>query len=301
MAVRVGVNGFGRIGRVFFRAALEAPDIDVVAVNDLADAKTLAHLLKHDSVHGTLAAEVTAKGEAIFVNGREVRVCSVKDPAALPWGDLGVDIVVESTGVFRDKATSSKHLRAGAKKVIITAPAKDPDITVVLGVNEQRVRPGSPRARLERVLHHQLPGHGGQGAARQLRHPPRLRVDRALVHQRPARPRLPAQGPAAGAGRRPQHDPHHHRGGHRGRPGAARAEGQAGRHRHPGAHRQRLGGRPHGGAGAAGERGGDQRGVPRRGGRAAQGNPGRHRRGAGLRGLQRRPAFLDRGPAARPR
>jgi glyceraldehyde 3-phosphate dehydrogenase len=141
MAVRVGVNGFGRIGRVFFRAALEAPGIDVVAVNDLADAKTLAHLLKHDSVHGTLAAEVTAKGEAIFVNGREVRVCSVKDPAALPWGDLGVDIVVESTGVFRDKATSSKHLRAGAKKVIITAPAKDPDITVVLGVNEQRYDP----------------------------------------------------------------------------------------------------------------------------------------------------------------
>ena len=141
MAVRVGVNGFGRIGRVFFRAALEAPGIDVVAVNDLADAKTLAHLLKHDSVHGTLAAEVTAKGEAIFVNGREVRVCSVKDPGALPWGDLGVDIVVESTGVFRDKATSSKHLRAGAKKVIITAPAKDPDITVVLGVNEQRYDP----------------------------------------------------------------------------------------------------------------------------------------------------------------
>ncbi len=141
MAVRVGVNGFGRIGRVFFRAALEAPGIDVVAVNDLADAKTLAHLLKHDSVHGALAAEVTAKGEAIFVNGREVRVCSVKDPGALPWGDLGVDIVVESTGVFRDKATSSKHLRAGAKKVIITAPAKDPDITVVLGVNEQRYDP----------------------------------------------------------------------------------------------------------------------------------------------------------------
>jgi glyceraldehyde 3-phosphate dehydrogenase len=141
MAVRVGVNGFGRIGRVFFRAALEAPGIDVVLVNDLADAKTLAHLLKHDSVHGTLDADVTAKGEAIFVNGREVRVCSVKDPAALPWGDLGVDIVVESTGVFRDRATSSKHLRAGAKKVIITAPAKDPDITVVLGVNEQRYDP----------------------------------------------------------------------------------------------------------------------------------------------------------------
>jgi len=95
MAVRVGVNGFGRIGRVFFRAALEAPDVEVVAVNDLADAKTLAHLLKHDSVHGTLDAEVKAKGEAIFVNGREVRVCSAKDPATLPWGEMGVGIVVE--------------------------------------------------------------------------------------------------------------------------------------------------------------------------------------------------------------
>src|SRR5713101_5536801 len=141
MAVRVGVNGFGRIGRVFFRAALETPEIEAVAVNDLADAKTLAHLLKHDSVHGALEAEVVAKGEAIFVNGREIRVCSAKDPATLPWGEMGVDIVVESTGIFRDKATSSKHLQAGAKKVVITAPAKDPDITVVLGVNEQQYDP----------------------------------------------------------------------------------------------------------------------------------------------------------------
>ncbi len=101
MSIRVGVNGFGRIGRVFFRTALEASDIEVVGVNDLADAKTLAHLLKHDSVHGTLAADVQAKGEAIFVNGREVRVCAQKDPAALPWKELGVDVVVESTGIFR--------------------------------------------------------------------------------------------------------------------------------------------------------------------------------------------------------
>jgi glyceraldehyde 3-phosphate dehydrogenase len=141
MGVRVGVNGFGRIGRVFFRAALQAPELEVVAVNDLADAKTLAHLLKYDSVHGILDAEVTHKGEAIFVNGREVRVCSAKDPATLPWGEMGVGIVVESTGVFRDKATTTKHLQAGAKKVVITAPAKDPDITIVLGVNEQQYDP----------------------------------------------------------------------------------------------------------------------------------------------------------------
>src|SRR5213593_2003830 len=141
MSVRVGVNGFGRIGRVFFRTALESKDIEVVGVNDLADAKTLAHLLKYDSVHGVLSAEVSARGEAIFVDGREIRVCALKDPAMLPWRELGVDVVVESTGVFRDTASTSKHLQAGAKKVIITAPAKDPDVTLVLGVNEQAYEP----------------------------------------------------------------------------------------------------------------------------------------------------------------
>src|SRR2546427_8358951 len=145
MAIRVGVNGFGRIGRVFFRAALGSPEIEVVGVNDLATAKTLAHLLKYDSVHGTLGAEVVAKGEAIFVNGREIRVCSVKDPAALPWKELGVEVVVESTGLFRDTATASKHLQAGAKKVVISAPAKDPDVTIVLGVNEHTYDPARHR------------------------------------------------------------------------------------------------------------------------------------------------------------
>jgi glyceraldehyde 3-phosphate dehydrogenase len=137
MSIRVGVNGFGRIGRVFFRTALGDSEIEIVGVNDLADAKTLGHLLKHDSVHGGLPAEVTAKDGAIFVDGREIRVTALKDPASLPWKELGVEVVIESTGVFRDTATASKHLQAGAKKVIITAPAKDPDVTVVLGVNEQ--------------------------------------------------------------------------------------------------------------------------------------------------------------------
>jgi glyceraldehyde 3-phosphate dehydrogenase (phosphorylating) len=145
MSVRVGVNGFGRIGRVFFRAALGSPELEVVGVNDLATAKTLAHLLKYDSVHGPLGAEVVAKGEAIFVNGREIRVCSVKDPAALPWKELGVEVVVESTGLFRDTATASKHLQAGAKKVVISAPAKDPDVTIVLGVNEHTYDPARHR------------------------------------------------------------------------------------------------------------------------------------------------------------
>jgi glyceraldehyde 3-phosphate dehydrogenase len=145
MSIRVGVNGFGRIGRVFFRAALEAQDIEVVGVNDLADAKTLAHLLKHDSVHGNLPAEVSAKDGAIFVNGREVRVLALRDPGSLPWRELGVDVVVESTGLFVDTATASKHIQAGAKKVIITAPAKDPDVTLVLGVNEAMYNPAKHR------------------------------------------------------------------------------------------------------------------------------------------------------------
>jgi glyceraldehyde 3-phosphate dehydrogenase (phosphorylating) len=146
MSIRVGVNGFGRIGRVFFRTVLAGGnDLEVVGVNDLADAKTLAHLLKHDSVHGGLAAEVSAKGEAIFVNGREVRVCAQRDPASLPWKELGVDVVVESTGLFRDTATASKHIQAGAKKVVITAPAKDPDVTIVLGVNEKTYDPAKHR------------------------------------------------------------------------------------------------------------------------------------------------------------
>mgnify|MGYP001601918486 CR=1 FL=1 len=136
MTVRVAVNGFGRIGRIFFRAALEANDLEVVAVNDLTDAKTLGHLLKYDSVHGVLDAEVQVKGEALFVNGQEIKVCAQKDPVTLPWKDLGVQVVVESTGIFRDRAGAGKHLTAGARKVIITAPAKDPDLTVVLGVNE---------------------------------------------------------------------------------------------------------------------------------------------------------------------
>jgi glyceraldehyde 3-phosphate dehydrogenase len=145
MSIRVGVNGFGRIGRVFFRAALEARDIEVVGVNDLADAKTLAHLLKYDSVHGVLPAEVSPKNGSIFVNGREIRVLALKDPGSLPWKELGVDIVVESTGLFVDTATASKHIAAGARKVIITAPAKDPDVTLVLGVNESAYDPAKHR------------------------------------------------------------------------------------------------------------------------------------------------------------
>src|SRR3712207_414899 len=136
MSVRVGINGFGRIGRNVFRAAQESSaDIEIVAVNDITDSKTLAHLLKYDSVFGVFPGEVQERGGAIAVDGREVKVLSEKDPAALPWGDLGADVVIESTGLFTKRDAAAKHLDAGAKKVIISAPATEPDATVVLGVN----------------------------------------------------------------------------------------------------------------------------------------------------------------------
>ncbi|MEW6408739.1 MAG: type I glyceraldehyde-3-phosphate dehydrogenase [Nitrospirota bacterium] len=137
MAVRVGINGFGRIGRNFLRATIDFTDIEIVAINDLTDAKTLAHLLKYDSVHGRFNAMVSTGDDSIVVNDKRIKVFAKTDPSELPWADLGVEIVVESTGRFVDRAGASKHLTAGAKKVIISAPAKEPDVTMVLGVNEE--------------------------------------------------------------------------------------------------------------------------------------------------------------------
>jgi glyceraldehyde 3-phosphate dehydrogenase (phosphorylating) len=141
MAVKVGINGFGRIGRNILRAALGDTSIDFVAVNDLTNAATLAHLLKYDSVLGNLHAKVEAKTDIISVDGDEFKVLSLRDPAQLPWKDLGVDIVFESTGLFTQRNDAAKHIAAGAKKVIITAPAKGPDLTVVLGVNDDTYDP----------------------------------------------------------------------------------------------------------------------------------------------------------------
>ncbi|MDY6821548.1 MAG: type I glyceraldehyde-3-phosphate dehydrogenase [Deferribacterota bacterium] len=136
MSVRVGINGFGRIGRCVFRSALKGGlPIEFVAVNDLTDPLTLAHLLKYDSVHGIADFDIDHTDKSLIVNGKEIRVLSEKDPSNLGWGNLGVDVVIESTGLFRSREAASKHFDAGAKKVIITAPAKSPDITVVLGVN----------------------------------------------------------------------------------------------------------------------------------------------------------------------
>jgi glyceraldehyde 3-phosphate dehydrogenase len=136
MAVKVGINGFGRIGRNLFRAALAAgADLDFVAVNDITDTGTLAHLLKYDSILGRFPGEVEAGEGSISVDGRQLKVLAERDPAALPWGELGVDVVIESTGLFTGREDAAKHLAAGAKKVIISAPAKQPDVTVALGVN----------------------------------------------------------------------------------------------------------------------------------------------------------------------
>jgi glyceraldehyde 3-phosphate dehydrogenase len=136
MAVKVGINGFGRIGRNLFRAAHAAgADLDFVAVNDITDTGTLAHLLKYDSILGRFPGEVEAGEGSITVDGKELKVLSERDPAALPWGDLGADVVIESTGLFTGREDAAKHLRAGATKVIISAPAKEPDVTVALGVN----------------------------------------------------------------------------------------------------------------------------------------------------------------------
>lgn len=141
--MKIGINGFGRIGRLVLRAAFikGAQDLEFVAVNDLADVQVLAHLLKYDSVHGRFPAEVEHKGDAIFVGGKEIKVLSVKEPQGLPWRELGVDVVVESTGAFTDREKAFLHLSAGAKKVVISAPAKKPDITIVMGVNHENYDP----------------------------------------------------------------------------------------------------------------------------------------------------------------
>ena len=138
MAIKVGINGFGRIGRNIMRAAKGDSNIDIVAVNDLTNAVTLAHLLKYDSILGNLEADISASGDRITVDKDEFQVLSVKDPAQLPWKSLGVDVVFESTGLFTDRDSAGKHIAAGAKKVVITAPAKKPDITVVMGVNADK-------------------------------------------------------------------------------------------------------------------------------------------------------------------
>ncbi len=208
MGIRVGINGFGRIGRNFFRAQHEREsDLEIVALNDLGDAKTMAHLLRYDSNLGPFPGEVELADGVLEAAGEKVKILSERDPGALPWSDLGVDVVVESTGFFTDREGAQKHLDAGAKKVVISAPATDPDLTVVLGVNDDAYDAAVAPHRLERLLHDELRRAARQGSPRARRDPERLHDDHSRVHERPGDPRLPAQGPPPGPRGRDQPHP----------------------------------------------------------------------------------------------
>ncbi|MGR3319145.1 MAG: type I glyceraldehyde-3-phosphate dehydrogenase, partial [Candidatus Anammoxibacter sp.] len=142
MAIKVGINGFGRIGRNVFRVMSQRNEIDIVAINDLADSKALAHLLRYDTVHGRFAGSIEAKDDALVVNGKNIKLIAERDPTKLPWGALNVDMVLESTGIFTSRDACAKHLEAGAKKVLLSAPAKDAiDATIVMGVNDKSLKP----------------------------------------------------------------------------------------------------------------------------------------------------------------
>ena len=228
MAVRVGINGFGRIGRNVFRAAHEAgADVEIVAVNDLTDAATLGTCSSTTPSSARSRARCRVSGDSLVVNGNEVKVLSERDPAALPWGDLGVDVVIESTGFFTKRADAAKHLEAGAKKVIISAPATEPDATVVLGVNFDEVYDaGQPPRHLQRVVHDELPRAGRQGPQRPGRHREGPDDDDPRLHGGSEPPGRAAQGPAPRPRGRDQP--------------RARLDrrGQGDRPRHPGAQRQ---------------------------------------------------------------
>ena len=245
MAVRLGINGFGRIGRNFFRALHSlGADVEIVALNDLGDANTMAHLLRYDSNLGPFPGEVELGDGVIRAGGQEMKMLSERDPAALPWGDLGVDVVLESTGFFTTREGGQKHLDAGAKKVVISAPATDPDITLVIGVNDDEYDTSTHHivsnascttncvAPMAKILHELAGIESG------------LHDDDPRVHERPAGARPPAQGPAPRACCRDQPDPDvdRRREGDRSRP--PRAEGEGRRHLGPRARPDRLGHRP---------------------------------------------------------
>ena len=293
---RIAINGFGRIGRCVVRAAIERgeKDLEFVSINDLTDTKTLAHLLKYDSVHGVLAADVKATEKGILVNGKEIEVTAIKVPANLPHQKNKVDLVLECTGLFTEREKAEGHLKAGAKKVLISRAGEGPG-------HHGRLRrstttsydPAKHNDHLERVLHDELPRAGREGPARELRHQARPDDDDPLLHERPEHPRPAAQGPAPRARRGAVDDPDDDRRREGGRRGPPRAQGQARRHRDPRADAERLARRSHRRAREAGDRRGDQRRVQegRRG--RAQGHPRVLRGAARVGRLQRQPALVD--------
>ena len=244
MSIRIAINGFGRIGRDYLRASMHTEDVEVVAINDVTDTVSLARLLRHDSTFGPLDRDVEALDDTLIVDGRKIAVTAIREPAELPWRDHGVDIVIESTGKFRTREAAGAHLTAGARKVLISAPGKGVDATIVLGVNDCDLRPGQAPRHLQRLVHHQLPGAHGEGAAGLVRHRAWLHDHGARLHERPERARRAAQGPAPGPRRSGQHHPDHDRcgeGGGRGHPGD---RGQARRCRAARAGGRRIAGGP---------------------------------------------------------
>ena len=252
MAKRVGINGFGRIGRNFYRAYLDKdPGFEIVAVNDLAAPDVLGHLLRYDSTHGKLHQEIEISDGEISVGGNTFRVLAERDPSALPWKDMEVDVVVESTGLFTNREGASQHLTAGADKVVISAPATDPDLTIVLGVNDDAYDAEKAPRHLQRVLHDQFGRPDGQDPARQLRDRLGLHDDHPRLHDRAAAPG-PGGDDAEGEARsaphargRDQHRPGLDRRCEGDRRGDPRAEGGAGRNgdarARPGRQRHRPG------------------------------------------------------------
>ena len=232
MALKAGINGFGRIGRNVFRAAHAAgADIDWVGVNDITDTETLAHLLKYDTILGPFPGEVEPTENGIVVDGDELRVFAERDPAALPWSDVGADVVIESTGLFTKREDAAKHLDAGAKKVIITAPATGPDVTLVLGVNDDAYDPQGHHVISNASCTTNCLGPGGEGAARRDRHRARDHDHDPRLHGRPAPAGRPPQGPAPRARGGGQPGAHLDRRRQGDRPRGARAGRQAERHR----------------------------------------------------------------------
>ena len=192
--MRIGINGFGRIGRNFTKAIVERhPEIEIAAVNDLIDAKQCAHLFKYDSNYGTYEGNVEAQDGGLRIDRQKIRVFAERDPAKLPWKDLGVDVVIESTGLFTDAAKARAHIDSGgAKKVIISAPAKGEDITIVLGVNDRPLRPRQAPRNLERVMYDELPRDGRETDHRCVRLGQGFHDDDPLLYQRPKRARWAA-------------------------------------------------------------------------------------------------------------
>ena len=263
--VRVGVNGFGRIGRNVLRAALERNlDIEFVAVNDLTDAATLAYLLKYDSVHHTIPNEVGHTASSITVDGKELRVFSSPDPAEIPWGDLGVEIVVESSGRFTSKDKASRHLRKSVEHVIISVAVEGRRRHDLHRRQRKGSRSGSASDHLERLVHDQLPGTGGQGAAREVPHRDGDHDDDPFVHERSGDPRSAAQRRTARPRRGDVDDPDDDRRGKSGRPRAAGAEGEVRRNLRPGAHTECLARRPDVPHRTSHQPRGDQSGAARR-------------------------------------